>query len=574
MVKAMALAMLLAAQQDQRDRAFPVPIKYDPVAVAWADCQKLDPAHRPYVRYVWSNPNLEPTMAERHETWQALSMACWRLSREQVIYQTAVAPVDAEFLVFRIDLLQLGWYDRREETWEKLVDPYMTYPLRLQADNILPAGVARPQIKGDKDGYVDTGEKIPAGIDSQGRQLFEREYNAQGQIVFKTRKVKVTEKQLKEVLTPFYSPAQHKLLADATQSRQPLMRSDWFWNQIQTDADKAVGYSAFLGIKDEADFDKAVGRFPEELRKNFLKEYVESTTKIEGAPQHENSPTHQPRLIEVESAAGGPYWRTSDNRLATGNRSPLSFVRLKGQVFQYEGRESLGHLPNGLLAAGAFAGNVDFDADVLGKKAKDKRVAQGTRADVAPDFLASDRFAPSTDRRIHVGMSCWRCHGTGIHDLVGFFRTNTQPPNAALFDNPKDQKEFIRLYQSDLEEQINLSRTIYANAILRATTLSGTDAQGKQVTVIKGLTTEQESSLVGKKWRKYENAKVDLNYAAADLMMTPGQALNAIKNIKTLTGKVDIVLDNFVSGNLPLTIRQWEEYHPLAKAVSLGVAPQ
>ncbi len=505
--------------------AGPIPIKYDPMAVAWADCQRLPPHQRPYVRYIWINPNLAPTMTERQQWWQELSIGCWRLSREQVIQTGAVAPVDKDFLVFRIDTLAVGWHDRRDETLERLVDPYMTYAL-TKAD---AARVQPPDLVQDGKNW----RKVKPYKGPDGRTYEYEEIKDVGKVAGKT------------ALAPWYDGETTKLLAEATQSRMPLMRADWFWNQSQTDADKLIGYSAFLGVKNEKDFDRLVGRFDADLKKRFQAEYVEAASKVEG-----KSPTHHPRLIEAEMAAGGPYWRTGDNRLPQGRSNPFKTIKLKDGDFLYEGRESLGHLPNGLLAAGAFAGNLDFDADVLKKKAN--RTEQGTRADVAPDFLASDRFAPDTDRRIHVGMSCWRCHE----------------------NDPIRQKEFIRLYQSDLEAKINLSRQIYANAVMQATTMTGVDAEGRTVVVVKGLTTEAESNLIGDRWRKYENARVDLNYAAADLMMTPGQAVTALKNIKTLTGQISVDLDNFISGNLPLTIRQWEELYGQAKFVSTGVAPQ
>lgn len=537
------LVLLMLAQPQLPNR----PQVIDPMVLAWQDCQRLPPHQRPYVRYCWISPSLEPELKDRQEWWQEINLMCWRLSREQV--PPMLAPVDGSFCVFRLDIDALGWHGRREETWEKLVDPYMTYPLR-------PSDAKATEI--------DTGERVPAGKDEQGRQLYEREYDEQGRIRFKTKKVPTKPGETRIALAPWYDAAASKNLAEATQSRMPLVRGDWLFDQLSIDAERKVGYSAFLGVKDEKDFDALVGRLTAEQRKLFPKASREAAVKVKG-----KSPTHAWRRIDVEAAAGGPYWRTSDNREAVDDRDPAR-VLLDG--FKYEGRESLGHLPNGLLAAGAFAGNFNFEKEVLKRDKAD--VKEGTRADVAPDFLASDGFAPDTDKRIHVGMSCWRCHVEGIRDMTGFVRTNTQPPNAIQFVKPEEQKAFTHLYFSDIEDAVTVSRTIHAKAILKATTMTGVDPQGKQVEVVKGLTMAQESALIGKKWRKYAHAEVDLNYAARDLGLTPGQTVTALKNIKVTTGQLDFELDNLISGNLPLTIRQWERLYPLAKTVSMGVAPQ
>lgn len=540
-----------------------------------------------YYRYFWINPSMH-TLKERQEWWQELNILCNRVSREPDIYYLKAC--DKDYTLFRINLFDFGLYDRRAETWERLVDPYLTYKIRTKDEKgqiegapkvdraspasggALPSGNPRQQIEAmqkagrpyrlttvdtyTQDGETwtfkveaDDGKPVPAARSEYGKNDKQKQATNAGK--FKT------------ALAPWWNSQAVKDLVDITQSRMPMVRGEWFFNQISIQQDRQPGYYDFLGVKNEKDFDELVG-FDAKILKTFPKEYREATPKKAGF-----SPTHQPRRIDVAWTVGGPYWRTSDNRRAVDERDPL---RVLDTGYKYEARESLGHLPSGLLAAGLFGGNLDFDTEVL-KKDVAKKTVEGARADIAPDFIASDRFAPDTDKRIHVGMSCWRCHDTGIHDLAGFNRTTFQAPFGLQFTDPVEYKRLTRLYMTELESSINLSRSIYANAVMRSTRLMTLNAQGKPLETIKGLTPTQESALQGDKWQRYENAVVDRKWAAKDLGVTEGQLVAGITNNLRTVGNQDPLLTNFIAGDLPLTIRQWEELHPLAKVVMLGIAP-
>ncbi|MEM3120694.1 MAG: hypothetical protein QXZ57_07250, partial [Nitrososphaerota archaeon] len=145
-----------------------------------------------------------------------------------------------------------------------------------------------------------------------------------------------------------------------------------------------------------------------------------------------------------------------------------------------------------------------------------------------------------------------------VQDIKGWVRSVFQPPFALQAVDPRELKDLQRRYMTRIETYINQDRQIYADAIFQANWLK----------------TEADASLYASKFGEYEAIHVDLNYAAKDLEVTPGQFVNGLRNSLVTTGSLDPLLVNFLGPNLPLTIRQWEEVRGLAKVIMLGIAPQ
>ncbi len=300
-------------------------------------------------------------------------------------------------------------------------------------------------------------------------------------------------------------------LVEQTQSKAPLLRGDWFFNQTAAQVNRKPGYYDFLGVKDEADFQRLIG-FDAKLAKSFGKVLRESIAI--------SSVTHQPRAIEIQKAQGGWYLKTFDFAKAVDKKNPL---RILGEDITKvaDATEQYGALPNGMWAT--FLAN-----------------GKGVRQDSAPDSIASDSLSRSTDRRVHINVSCVRCHTNGgVQDLDGFIRNLAQPP---LVIGSADYDAYLvlrREYLKSLTTSLSTARLLYAEAVLEAT----------------GWTTEVYAKQYAAYWESYEDAKVDLAWVAKDRGVEPGYLRDVLtRRIKAgyvdpNYGGVDLVLASLLRGS-------------------------
>lgn len=274
------------------------------------------------------------------------------------------------------------------------------------------------------------------------------------------------------------------LLTGYTTSQVPMVRADWFHWQTGQQADRNPGYYDFIGIGNEGTFDKLVG-FDNEVLKRFPIHAREAIG--------ESTVTLQPRRLERFGKIGGALWATSDVRQATDKSNPLQVL---DSSFKHDARESIAHLPNGFLAWGLFDGN-------------------GKRVDSAPDFIASDATSHSTDRRVHVGVSCIRCHGPhlGFQPIDGWVRGLYRKPLSLQSPDYATAKGLNRLYFSKLEPLLDADRLIYQNAVQEATG---------------GMGVKEWSKAYGDQFARYDSS-VTLERAAADYGMEPKAFQDALR---------------------------------------------
>lgn len=325
-----------------------------------------------------------------------------------------------------------------------------------------------------------------------------------------------------------------KYLIEQTGSKTPILRADWFFNQTAAQFDRDPGYYDFLGIKDEKSFQKLIG-FDEALAKDFKKVLRESVAI--------SSVTLQPRAIERQQSQGGAYWKTYDFRKAVNKKNPL---RILGEDIekQADASEQYALLPNGMWAT--FLGN-----------------AKGERQDAAPDFIASDRHSKSRDKKVHINVSCVRCHKQGgLQPIDGFVRGLNEPPLAVTSPDYEKFRQLRREYLKSMETQMELDKSLYTQAVKEAT----------------GWDTKTYAEKYAEYWERYEDAQIDLVWAAADLYTTPA-ILKAVLlkriqqgNTNPETGGVDFVLARLAQGKL-VEIRQYEEVHALALTILRGELP-
>lgn len=319
-------------------------------------------------------------------------------------------------------------------------------------------------------------------------------------------------------------------LVNETQSAAPILRADWFFNQSCTQADRNPGYYDFLGVKDEKTFQKAIG-FDVKLADDFGREIREAVA--------DSGVTLQPRAIARHNTLGGGYWRSFDFRIAKDKGNPL---RIYGKEIEeaYDATEQYGHLPNGFWATGLF----------------DK---QGARQDSAPDFIASDNRSKSNDRRVHVNVSCIRCHSNGgLQDIDAWVRNLLQPPLALQSPDYALIRKLRQQYLRRLEPFIAKDRQVYAEAVMEAT----------------GFDTKIYAQKYAEMFERYEDAKVTAAHAARDCGLTEKEFVGKLSAYLKATGGIDPVLSVFLlegDRRRSLNMKAWEEAFPLAMTILEGV---
>lgn len=475
----------------------------DAIAQAHADLLKLPPEIRQHVRYL-SLYNL-PAL-ERPKAIQVLAGHCNGLSREADLTPPAIVP-GTHGALLRVNLLDYRW---SVETWEKLEDPYFTIRLNQVSSEQYPVLFIAPE-----------NADPPAKKQPQAPQQKQQAPKQQGQ----------------QALAPWLTETveARKNLAGViamTQSRIPVVRGDWFFNQTAAAAERSPNYYDFLGVKDEKTFQLAIGA-DLKLAEQFGAELRESVA-LSGV-------TLQPRAIARHPTLGGGYWRTFDFKTAKGEKNPL---RVLGKDIEkvYDATEQFGTLPNGLWATGLF--------DRAGK-------AQAT----APDDIASDGSSRSNDRRVHVNVSCMRCHTNGgLQDIDGWVRNLLTPPLELRSSDYQRVRELRRAYARKLEPALTKDRLTFEEAV-------------KEVTG--GMDGKTYSRAYAEFWERYEDGKIDLVRAALDLGVSE-KHWRAALDAKVKAGTGDTVLSAMLLANPRLNripIRVWEDLYQEAQLTLRGYQP-
>jgi serine/threonine-protein kinase len=181
------------------------------------------------------------------------------------------------------------------------------------------------------------------------------------------------------------------------------------------------------------------------------------------------------RVVDRHFARYGAYWRTYDFHESTQDRQnvfhfPLgpAFTghRYPDLAFLHDGSEVLFHLPNGLQAYMLMDN-------------------KGRRIDVAPADVTRDALESAGDSSVVNGLSCLRCHASGLRpfrdelrqgaDLKGAFRNKLEllTPQQATMDElvRKDLDRFSRSLELAtgpflrVDEDLNVAITRFAEPI-------------------------------------------------------------------------------------------------------------
>lgn len=324
------------------------------------------------------------------------------------------------------------------------------------------------------------------------------------------------------------NPLVVKSLVDMTQSSVPIVRGAWFFNQTAAQADRKPGYYDFLGVKDKKTFE-ALGGFD---RKAFEKFRTELRASVA-----DSGVTLQPRAIARFGVADGAYWFSLDFKAAVAGKNPL---RVLGRDIEKEvdAIEAYITLPNGMWATGLFNG-------------------KGVRQDTAPDFIASDGVSRSTDKRVHVNVSCLRCHTNGgLKDIDDWTRNLIQPPLTLQSVDYKELRRLRQQYAKHLEPFLDRDRL-------------GFEASVKEAT---GWTSKEYAKAYADFWSAFEDAKVDLAWAARDLGVSEKE-FRAALDAQAKAGIADPVLSVFLLAGprrRTIGIRTWLEVYATAATIVYG----
>ena len=296
-----------------------------------------------------------------------------------------------------------------------------------------------------------------------------------------------------------------------TGSKAPLLRADWFLAQVAIQDDRRVGYYDFLGVgKKRADFEAIVGLDRAKaikLRKEIAAIVDESIVALHN------------RQFERFSTLNGAYWASKD---VFNNRDQRNALRFLDKDYKHDAEEIYGTLPNGLFAF--------YLSDAV-----------GSRANTAPDSIASDGRSVSSDRRVHVGLSCVRCHVEGIRPINCWARRAYSPPDELKVTDPIRFLRLRQLYLSDLDKRIKDDQDAYAYALLKTN----------------GLTPGDNAKVIAAVWERYVERPLTVDDVAREMGTTVEQLRTWIKDKEDKEGIIDpILLALSKQGNRAMTLRR------------------
>lgn len=391
------------------------------------------------------------------------------------------------------DLIRLNLidYDWKTDVWEKLadVDPY--FHIQQETEQIERWGV--PDGKG---GWKNVEER------------------------------KTGKKTIQSSHITFPNNGATEELIQQTQSKAPIVRADWWMVQTLrqlslSNKQTGVGYYDWIGVKNRKDFEKL-------LRLN-VKDSIDIGKEMRAAVEQSGVATQNRQVVRLQSLTGGS-WATLDTD--DGTKEGNAIRNLKRGSFKHKAEEHYGTLPNGLFAF------LLCDAD-------------GELQPSAPDFIGPDDSVHrrGRDGRIHVGISCIRCHVEGLRPIDDWVR---RQPKIITSPDYAELVQLRRQYFSNLQRQLGRDRLVYQESLMETN----------------GLTPLENSKVVANIWNRYVEEPVGLQQAAAEIGV-PQEVLK-----RKITGNGDALLVGLIA-TPPVTITRlhWEESFSMVMQLVYGGKP-
>jgi hypothetical protein len=303
-------------------------------------------------------------------------------------------------------------------------------------------------------------------------------------------------------------------------SEAPLAHAGWLLAETAAQDGRAVGYYDMLGVKSQADWERLV-RFDAGLATDLERNRVLAFSGI----------TLQPRRVEQTRTTLGVLWRTFDQKKGVDRNNPL---RLLDNDFRFAATEQFAPLPNGLPTW---------------LLADDKGRLQAK----APDDVVRGDHTDPLEGRLHVGISCWRCHFLGEAE-DGFKELAALKPGRLYAADHAKLVELERRYKTDLTRAVRETRQLYREAIAEATA---------------GLKPAAFVKAYGRDYAEHVHARMDLARAARELGVAAVTLRAACAKLDA-AGQLDPVLSILLDGGAVGRV-QFEEVIPQAHAALKGV---
>jgi hypothetical protein len=319
-------------------------------------------------------------------------------------------------------------------------------------------------------------------------------------------------KDRRPAVPPWLNGADYAELIRLTNTQTPILRGDWFLAQTCAQKDRVAGYYDLLGLgKKEADFQRLIGANPAEAKRLRLETAASVATSTVAL--------HNRGIFRQQSLTGG-HWVTLDFKTSTDRQNTARLLAGDTEPPQGDASEQYGVLPNRLFAYWL-------------------QDAKGNRQDTAPDDIASDGKSTSTDRRVHVCLSCVRCHAGGLQPVDDFARNLFRGPLQLVSPDYDKLKRLRQLYLSDLPGQIGDDNNRYAGAV---------DA-------VNGLTPPENSRYYAAMFEAFFDTPLAPAVMARELGCTEAGLLRAVKAYVAATPVADPVVAAYAQ-EPPLAIRR------------------
>jgi hypothetical protein len=278
-----------------------------------------------------------------------------------------------------------------------------------------------------------------------------------------------------------------KYLREVTDCGNPLVRIDWFLAQ----ASKAPLYYEVLQLPDD---EKELGKLLQlEIEENINAERVQRV----GISKSAVSP--HARLLERHETSNGYYWKTYDFEGTPGKGNLLeSPLGPTGDGFQHTSSAALFTLPNGLQGY--------FLMDANGKRIDRSQ----------PGILRDDQ---QPDRAVVAGISCIRCHHSGLIEKVDEIRELVKKSPRAF---PKEELNTVLALhpeQAEMDKILKSDKERYAQALSQLS--PGTSDNEKLIDPVSSITQQYDGN-------------VSLKRVAAELATSQEKVLAAMDKNPTL----------------------------------------
>jgi hypothetical protein len=339
-------------------------------------------------------------------------------------------------------------------------------------------------------------------------------------------------------LAPWLDATQSAELAGRTHTQVPVVRADWFARTVLINADRGrVGYYSFLGVKNRADVERLAGLDRRKARD--LRREVAAILRRSGVAQNN-------RQIFRFGAVDSGFWQTLD--VFDNSKKRRNAIRNLDEDFQHDAEEIYFVLANDLFGYALAAVNGDLQ-------------------DSAPDKVGPDTTSTSNDGRIHVFLSCVRCHREGLRPINDYSRRlYSNSVTLTVLRDHKNLNRLKQLYLRPLEDFIDRDRDRYARATWRLT----------------GLKTREVARGYRRLWKWANDDDVSLDQAARELGVPPKYVVTVLRKIakspsygQAGVGFLDPVLAAFLPDKPHKLLRDhFEESYPLLQTHLKGYIPK